>query len=205
LEEKYQIPPGTRWVLQGARLQRYKGHEYLLRALAALPPSLAQVHAVITGGTLFGMEADYPAELRVLAEKLGIAARVHFTGFIDDHELHGFQAAADLVVHPALDEDFGLILAECQALGVPALAFASPGPMAIILEGETGRLIPVGDQAAFSAALADMLRDPARLREWGQTARERSRRLFSSVNLAAQLERFYLANLDNRISGGGSA
>lgn len=202
LEAKYHLPPGSRWILQGTRLQRYKGHEFLLRALAALPPALAHVHAVIIGGTLFGMEADYPAELRALAGQLGIASRVHFTGFIDDHrELYGFQAAADLVVHPALDEDFGLIVAECQALGIPALAFASPGPMAIIQEGETGCLVPIGDQVALSAALADMLHDPERLRQWGLAARERSRRRFSAVNLAAQLERLYLAALDERMGG----
>ncbi|MCK6501745.1 MAG: glycosyltransferase, partial [Nitrospira sp.] len=84
LASKYRLPEDARWVGMASRLQRYKGHEYLLRALAALPPSHRNVHVVIIGGALFGMEEDYLGQLKSLATQLGVAERAHFPGFVPD-------------------------------------------------------------------------------------------------------------------------
>ncbi len=191
LATRYKLPPEARWVSVGARMQRYKGHEFFLRALASLPASFNDVHGVIIGGTLFGMEQDYPDSLRRLADDLGIGRRVHFTGFIPDEDVAGLLAASELLVHPALDEDFGLIVAEAQALGKPVLAFASHGPAAIIVDGVTGGLAPVGDQAALTQQLAKMLSDRATLQVSGEAGRERVGRLFDAREAARQLERVY--------------
>lgn len=195
LAARFGIPAQGRWVAMGARMQRYKGHPYFLRALASLPASFNDVHGIVIGGALFDMERDYPEELKRLAKELGIAQRVHFTGFIPDEDVAGFLAASELLAHPALEEDFGLIVAEAQALGRPVLAFASSGPAAIVVHEETGRLAPVGDQAALSRELADMLADPARLTRWGEQGRARVRQRFGAVEAARQLERVYASVL----------
>jgi glycosyltransferase involved in cell wall biosynthesis len=80
--QRLELPADARWVTVGARLQRYKGQEFFLRALAALPEKFRDVHGVVMGGALFGAEQDYPESLRRLAAELGLAERVHFTGFI---------------------------------------------------------------------------------------------------------------------------
>ncbi|MEW6302531.1 MAG: glycosyltransferase family 4 protein [Verrucomicrobiota bacterium] len=196
LAQRYKIPVDAQWVAMGARLQRYKGHAFFIRALAALPPEMHNVHAVILGGTLFGMEPSYPDELKSLAASLGVAARVHFPGFVPDEDLYGFVAESELVVHPALEEDFGLIVAEAQGLGRPVLAFASVGPAAIIDADKTGRLVETGNQDKFSAALADLLAAPNRLREWGDAGRERALRLFDAREATRQLERIYASCLN---------
>jgi glycosyltransferase involved in cell wall biosynthesis/4-amino-4-deoxy-L-arabinose transferase-like glycosyltransferase len=188
---RHGLPAGVRWIAMGARLQRYKGHEYFLRALAALPAPLNEIHGVIMGGSLFGMEQTYLEELKRLASSLGISGRVHFTGFISDADVYGFVRHSELLMHPALDEDFGLIVAEAQALGRPVLAFASVGPAAIVADGITGRLVPVGDQARLSQGLAEMLGAPDQLGDWGEEARVRARRLFGAETMAGQLERVY--------------
>jgi D-inositol-3-phosphate glycosyltransferase len=178
-------------------MQRYKGHEFFLRALAALPASHNDVHGVIIGGTLFGMEQDYPDSLRRLAGELGIARRVHFTGFIPDEDVAGLLAASELLVHPALDEDFGLIVAEAQALGKPVLAFAAHGPVAIIVDGETGCLVPIGHQAILSQQLARMLSEPPSLAAMGTAGQARVRRLFDARDAGVQLARVYSLVLDS--------
>ncbi len=198
LAARYGLPVGGRWIGLGARLQRYKGHEYLVRALAALPASAADVHAVLIGGSLFGMETAYADELKALASRLGVGERVHLTGFVPDADLRGLVAGCDLMVHPALDEDFGLIVAESQAMGIPVLAFASVGPSAIIEHGVTGCLVPVGDQDALDRELARLLGDPALLRAMGERGRERIPARFGAEIAGARLMRVYDAILAGR-------
>ena len=119
----------------------------------------------------------------------------HFTGFVSDQELHGFLAQAELVVHPALDEDFGLSVAEAQALGKPVIAFAAHGPQAIIVDQLTGRLVAIGDQHGLDRALDEALQSPARLRQWGAAARQRAQEHFSATAAVAQLQAIYAACL----------
>ncbi len=192
LASKFSLPTGARWLVMAARLQRYKGHTYFLQTLATLPED---VHGIILGGSLFGMEPEYRLELEMLAGQLGLRERVHFTGFVSDEELHGFLAQAEAVVHPALDEDFGLSVAEAQALGRPVIAFAAHGPQAIIADEVTGRLVPVGDQRGLDRALQHALNSPARLQAWGAAARLRAEERFSATAAVAQLEAIYTACL----------
>lgn len=191
LSEKYSIPATGRWIAMGARMQRYKGHEYFIRAIGVLPPEFKDVHGVIIGGTLFGMEASYPDELRKLAAEQGIADRIHFTGFVPDEDLSGLMAASELLMHPALDEDFGLVVAEAQALGKPVLAFASHGPATIVIDGETGRLVQIGDQSGLNKALESMLANPSQSRQMGEAGRRHAEARFGAREAASQLGRVY--------------
>jgi glycosyltransferase involved in cell wall biosynthesis len=71
-----------------------------------------------------------------------------------------------------------LILAEAAAFGLPAVAFAIGGATEVIVGGETGVLVPVGDVAALAAALRRLL-DPVERRRLGTAARSRAERVFT--------------------------
>jgi glycosyltransferase involved in cell wall biosynthesis len=86
-----------------------------------------------------------------------------------DADLAGLLAASYVTMHPAHEEDIGLAVAEGQALGVPTIAFAAVGPAAIIQDGQTGWLVPVGDQGQLTLALGAALDQP------GETARRGTR------------------------------
>jgi glycosyltransferase involved in cell wall biosynthesis len=191
LGQRFGIPENGRWICMASRLQRYKGHEFFLRAIASLPAQHRDVHGIVIGGSLFGMEPDYPDYLKRLAAELGIGDRIHLTGFIGDDEVRGFVQASELLVHPALDEDFGMIVAEAQAMERAALAFASVGPAAIIIDGVTGNLVPVGDQAALDHALNALLSNPQQLKEFGAAGQARSLSLFGAARAARRLEEIY--------------
>lgn len=191
LASRYGIPPEARWICQGARLQRYKGQEFLIQAVASLPARHDDVHCVIMGGSLFGQEPEFAGRLAKQAAALGVSRRIHFTGFVPDDDLHGFLSESALVMHPALEEDFGLIVAEGMALGVPVIAFASSGPRILIDDRETGRLVPVGDQAALNGALTDALDHPDAAREWGRRARRSVLDRFGADAMAARLCEVY--------------
>jgi glycosyltransferase involved in cell wall biosynthesis len=190
LAARHGLPPNKRWVSVGARLQRFKGQIHFLRALASLPPE-SDVHGIVIGGSLFGQETEYETELKNLAKELGIASKITFTGFVSDADLAGLLAASSLVVHPALEEDFGLTVAEAQALGVPVAAFAAVGPAAIIEDGKTGWLAPVGDQAALDRVLNLALSDDQRLRAFGAAGKVRCRALFGADEHARKTETVY--------------
>ncbi len=180
LEQRHRIPAGRRWLTVGARLQRYKGHAEFLQAIARVPTE-AGVHGVILGGTLFNQESGLRRELEEQASSLGIADRVTFTGYVPDAEFAAFLAASEVVIHPAHDEDFGLTVAEAQALGIPVIAFAAVGPAAIIEAGKTGWLVPVGDVAGLADAVnAALIAGPA-LATLGAAARLRAKSLFDST------------------------
>ena len=179
LERRHQIPAGRRWLTVGARLQRYKGHAEFLQALARVPGE-AGVHGVILGGTLFNQESGLRRELEAQATSLSIRDRVTFTGYVPDAEFAAFLAASEVVVHPAHDEDFGLTVAEAQALGIPVIAFAAVGPAAIIEAGKTGWLVPVGDVSGLVEAVNEALIPGPTLATLGAAARRRAKSLFDS-------------------------
>ncbi len=172
----YGLPPSARWVSIGGRLQRYKGQAEFLQALAAVRGG--NLHGVVIGGSLFGQESDYQRELRELAVALGLRERVTFTGFIPDADVAGLFKASYVTLHPAHDEDFGLAVAEAQALGVATIAFAAVGPAAIVVDGETGWLVPVGDQGGLNRCLGEALVNSDETARRGGNARESCRRRF---------------------------
>lgn len=190
LVQKYRLPAERQWIAMGARLQRFKGQREFIRAIASLPKN-SEIHGIVIGGSLFGQENDYERELRALAAELNATDRLTFTGFIPDSDVAGLLAASCLTLHPAHEEDFGLAVAEAQALGVPTIAFATVGPSAIIEEGKTGWLIPIGDQAALNSALERALAAPERLVAMGAAAWERSRRLFGIQEHVRQTQEVY--------------
>ena len=193
LASHYGIPGDARWLCQGARLQRYKGQEFLIHAIASLPDRHQDVHCVIMGGSLFGQEPEFEDRLRKQASSLGVSRRVHFTGFVPDDDLHGFLAESSLLIHPALEEDFGLIIAEAMALGIPVIAFASSGPRILIEDGQNGRLIPVGDQRGLNDGITHALDHPEITREWGVQARQSVLARFGADTMADQLCAIYQA------------
>jgi glycosyltransferase involved in cell wall biosynthesis len=98
-------------------------------------------------------------------------SRVRFAGAVSQDELLALYAAADLYVWPAINEAYGMAFLEAQAAGVPVVAGRTGGVPAVVADGISGLLTPIGDAAAFAAAVARLLDDPReRARLAGNTA-----------------------------------
>lgn len=102
---------GARVVLCVAQKRPYKNLHRLIRALAEIEEQVVLV--------LPGSPTAYEAELRALAEELGVRTRVRFLDWLSDDELNGLYALASAFVLPSLIEGFGLPLLEAMARGVP--------------------------------------------------------------------------------------
>ena len=139
------LPPAAPLIGCAARLHPVKGHRFLLEALARLPPGVA---LALAGG------GEEEAALRAQAQTLGLAARVHFLGRVDD--MIGFYRALDLFCLPSLAEGMPLSPLEAQSCGVPVVVSAVGGAPETVCP-RTGRLVPPADVAALADALTGQL------------------------------------------------
>lgn len=88
-------------------------------------------------------------------------ARVRFAGAVPHADLPALYAASDLYLWPAINEAYGMAFLEAQAAGLPVVAGRTGGVPAVVAEDVTGLLTPIGDAAAFAAAVARLLDAPA--------------------------------------------
>jgi len=144
------IPEG---VLVGfvGRLRRVKGCEVFLRAAALIAAQRPDIRFVIAGA---GTGAR---SLRALATELGLDDRARFVGYVDP--VAPVLGALDVVVVPSLSEAFGLSAIEALALRIPVVASRVGGLTEIIIDEQTGLLVPVGDERAIAGSVLRLLDD----------------------------------------------
>ena len=165
-----------------ARLEPTKGIDTLLRAAARASARAPMLQLLVVGdGT------DRP-RLEALAESLGIAAWVTFTGTRDD--VPQLLAAADLFAVPSHTEGLGVAAIEALAAGLPVLASNVGGLPEIVQDRACGRLLPPHQIEAWAEAIADAAANPATLQAWHDAAL-RCARAFSIRASVTALEQLY--------------
>jgi alpha-1,3/alpha-1,6-mannosyltransferase len=110
------------------------------------------------------------AELQTLAAKLRVSHLVAFQPSVSDDERNKLLQDALCVVYTPANEHFGIVPIEAMYAGTPVLASASGGPLETVVDGVTGFLRDANDPAAFSAAMAQLVAEPALRRALGQAA-----------------------------------
>jgi glycosyltransferase involved in cell wall biosynthesis len=161
------IAPDDPVLLCVARLDEQKDHETLLRAFAAARSCRPTLRLVLLG------RGPLEARLRAAAARLP-AGSVVFAGFLENPA--PAYAAADVAVLSSRWEGLGLVLVEAALHGVPAVATRAGGVVDVVEDGVTGRLVPIGDDAALAAAIGAAADDPEVTRRMGAAARERALR-----------------------------
>ena len=142
---------------------------------------------VLLGGHPGEWEGEHPLQL----VRATAAADVFLAGWHGHDDLPLGLNASDVVVLPSVHEQFGQVLVEGMACGLPALAVDAHGPRGIVDPGETGWLVPPDDEDAMCEALVEAVNDDAGRARMGETAYERSRALYSWPALAEQIARVY--------------
>ncbi len=147
---------GERLILSAGRLVWEKGHQDVLRALAALRQGIgvaprADVRLLIVG------DGPEGGRLRSYADELGVADAVEFRATVPYDEMPGLYASASALVLASLptkgwEEQFGMVLIEAMATGTPVIACAS-GAIPEVLGG-AGTLVEPGDWRGLARALA---------------------------------------------------
>jgi len=172
------------------RLALQKGQRHLIAAMPLLLQRAPRAHAVIAGG---GDLEDY---LRDLAEEAGVAERVHVLGPRKD--VPALMHAIDVFAMPSIWEGFGLVLLEAMAAGRPIVASRVATIPEVVVDSETGLLVPAGDPQALADALAELADQPALAHQFGGAGRERLRRHFSIDKMVGDTELLYRELLEER-------
>lgn len=105
---------------------------------------------------------DGPARAEVERLFAPFGPRVSFRGELAPPDLAAAYADTDLFVWPAVNEAYGMVLLEAQAVGCPVVAGDFGGVASAMVAGRTGLLTTPGDAGAFAAAVAELIRDPVR-------------------------------------------
>jgi glycosyltransferase involved in cell wall biosynthesis len=172
-----ELPADARLLLAITRLVPQKGVDVAVRALRELQRDVPEARLVVLG------EGAERARLEALALELGVRDRVLLPGRVGD--VAAWLSRAELLVHPVRWEGFGLALLEAMLVARPVVASAVSSIPEIVVDGETGVLVPPDDPRALAAAIGGLLADPERAARLGAAGRERARREFSVEKMAA--------------------
>jgi glycosyltransferase involved in cell wall biosynthesis len=116
---------------------------------------------------------------------------VFLAGWHEHDALPGFLAASDAVVLPSVREQFGQVIVEGMACGLPPIAVDAFGPAEIIAHGETGWLVEPDDAASLANALVEAVNRPLERRRRGERAVRAARARYSWPALAQDVAAVY--------------
>ena len=141
------------------------------------PDLLVEAFAAMADNAFLVVVGDGPWRQRVerLVDASVPAERAHVQGFVEHERVPSVLASLDVLVLPSAYEELGSVLVEAMAAGVTVVASDVGGIPEVVVDGETGLLVPPGDVAALAAALGRLTADePLRVR-LGANARVRAR------------------------------
>lgn len=184
--KEYHIPAHAPLVGMVGRLRPWKGQDRFLHMAARVKDKEPETWFVIVGGAIFDISDEYPQQLHALAANLGIADQVVFTGHLAD--VRPALAAMDVFVHPGDQEPFGLVNIEAMAMGKPVVAFAHGALPEIVVDRETGLLVPPGDEATLAEAVIALLRDTSLRKGMGRAGRAQFEAHFTVQRMVETVE-----------------
>ena len=182
------LPEGARVLLAVCRLSEQKGIDVVVRALAAVRPEHPEAVLVVLG------DGPERAALERLVADLDVAGAVFLPGRVGD--VAEWLRRAELLVHPVRWEGFGLALLEAMLAKRPVVASAVSSVPEIVVDGETGLLVPPNDPAALATAITRLLGDRGLAERLGSAGFARARSEFSVERMARQTLRVYERAVD---------
>lgn len=175
--------PGGPLVLTVGQLEPIKGHRYVIEAWPAVRRSHPDANLVLVG--------DGPARgtLEEQVLRLGLGISVVFAGFRSPAD--AYVTACDVLVQPSLTEGMPNAVLEAMAAGRPVIASRVGGVPELVVDGETGLLVPPAEPDALARAIVVLLDDPDLGARLGAAAALRARTMFSLESVRAAVEAAY--------------
>ena len=171
-----------------AQLIPWKRQDDFIRGMARVVEKFPEAGFLLVGADP-DPDASYERQLRELVAELGLEGKVAFVGFCED--VPGIMAMLDILVLASENEPFGRVLIEGMAASRPVVATEGGGVGEIVVDGDTGLLVPVGDSERIAAAVERLLAEPETARIMGEKGRQRAAALFSIEAHVEQVEELY--------------
>ena len=177
------LEPDQPVVMVVGRLAEAKGHKYLLDAIPELVRRFTNLAVVLLG------RGHLRDELLGRAACLGVANNVRVPGFRPDARM--LLDAADVFVLPSQQEGMPLAVLEAMDAELPVVATNVIETSEVVVNGETGILVPPRDPPALKVTIEGLLSDPARRTRLARAGRRRYLERFTSERMAAQTAMVY--------------
>ncbi|HMB96053.1 MAG TPA: glycosyltransferase family 4 protein, partial [Tepidisphaeraceae bacterium] len=178
------------------RIAPWKGQHIFVEAANIVLKKYPTTQFKIIGSSLFGEDA-YEQRLRDLVTQLEIGHAVEFCGFCTDVEQR--IAQMDLLVHASTTgEPFGQVVIEGMAASKPVIATNGGGIPEIVIDGETGILVPMNDHIAMADAICRLLEDQELAESFGRCGRERVQSKFTIQKTVKKVMQVYDELLSRR-------
>ncbi len=165
------LPRGAPVIGNVAALVPHKGHRHLVNAAAAVVRDVPDARFVIVG------EGELESSIRRQIKELHLEKHVLLAGFRAD--ALSLQKSFDLFAMSSVTEGMGSVLLDAMEIGQPIVATSAGGIPEVVVDGETGVLVPPRDGPALAAAIVRLLGDPERQARLGAAAQQRVRSSFS--------------------------
>jgi phosphatidylinositol alpha-1,6-mannosyltransferase len=177
------LNPHQKLILSVGRLSRRKGFDMVISSMSELLKQGVDVHYALIG---IGEDWDY---LAGLAQKMGVAERVHMLGHVSPENLPRWYNACDVFAMPNREingdnEGFGMVFIEAAACGKPAIAGRDGGTGSAVVDRVTGFRVDGTRVADVAHALLEVLQSPDMARGLGGAAMQRSLSEFSWERVA---------------------
>jgi glycosyltransferase involved in cell wall biosynthesis len=160
-----------------------KGHRYLLAAVQQVLKTSPHVIVLIIG------RGELESPLKEEVKRLGLSQQVRFLGFRND--IPALLALMDVFVLPSLSEGLSIALLEAMSAGKPVLATDVGGNPELVVDGETGFLVPPREAEALAARLLLLLNDKDQARRLGEKGRKRVLQHFTLRAMVSRYQRIY--------------
>jgi glycosyltransferase involved in cell wall biosynthesis len=170
------------------RVTPSKGHREFLDMAARLAGDFPEARFLVVGEATRGEEEEGRAILDAI-DAGALRGRVTVTGFRRD--VPDLLAGMDVFAFPSHNEAFGLALIEAMATGLPTVSSDCDGVLDIVVEGETGLMVPPKDGAKLAAAAALLLGDASLRERMGRAGRARVLERFTEDRMAVAIDRLY--------------
>jgi phosphatidylinositol alpha-1,6-mannosyltransferase len=161
--------------------ERYKGHDQLLLAWPRVVAEIPDATLVMVG------RGDDVERLRAKAAALGLGRNVTVPGFLPDAALRAVMRHAAVFAMPSRGEGFGLVYLQAMRAGIPCLGSRDDAASDVIVDGETGLLVPRQDPEAITGALIRLLTDDGMRHRMGDAGRRRFDNTFTYPRFRARL------------------
>lgn len=178
-----ELPARAPVLLAVGRLVRQKGIDLAIEALVRVREHHPRARLVVLG------EGPLRMELTALARALRVDDAVSMPGRVGD--VSWWYRRASVLVHPARWEGFGLTLLEAMLCARPVVAASVSAVPEIVVDGETGLLVPPEDPEALAAAVCGLLDDPGRASALGEAGLRRARQQFSVAQMTERTLEVY--------------
>jgi glycosyltransferase involved in cell wall biosynthesis len=192
VRDELSIPSGALVIMKVAHVREWKGYDIFLRAAAIV--AAAEPRAMFVG---IGKGTGETPALAHLVGELRLGERMRWAGFRED--LPQMLAAADICVHAATaGEGVTGAVREALAMAKPVVVTDVGGNRELVIDGETGLLVPARDPVRLAAGILTLIQQPERALTMGWTGRHMVERDFSHEVKAQRVEQLYRQILERK-------